>query len=157
MNKAINSLLIPYTQVDNLLVPNSLVECILPYAIPLPPDYRHQALVGSLIYNDAKIPVLSMETLERNRKVSLPDNSLGRFRIVIMSSITADSFCNNYAIIASGRPSFIKVYENSMSKVNTLASKFIYGKIKLNLENCKSLAYIPNLEKMEEELFSMRR
>ncbi len=157
MSNAINSLLIPYTPVDNLLVPSSLVECILPYAIPLPPDYRHQALVGSLIYNDAKIPVLSLEQLERNRNISLPDNSLGRFRIVIMSSIKENSFCDNYAIIASGRPSFLKVTEESMKKVNTLASQFIYGKIKLDLENCKQLAYIPDLEKMEEKLFSMRK
>ncbi len=155
MSTILNSLLIPYSPVDSILVPNDLIECILPYAIPLPADYKHPALVGSLIYKDMKIPILNITGLDKGIAKPLPKNSLGKYRIVMVSSISEESFCDSYAIVASSNPSLLKVTQNIIEDANSLPSPYFYSKVKLHLENRKQLAYIPNLEQIEKELFSM--
>ncbi len=156
MSDILNSLLIPYSPVDSILLPNELVECVLPYAIPLPADSQHPALVGSLIYRDKKIPILNMTGLDKDIATPLPKNSLGKYRIVMVSSISEESFCDSYAIVASSNPILLKVSANMLEEVNSLPSLYFCSKVKLHLENRKQFAYIPNLEKIEEQLFSMK-
>ncbi len=155
MSSILNSLLIPYSAVDSIIVPNDLVECILPYAIPLSADYKHPALVGSLIYKDTKVPILNITGVEKGIAKPLPKNSLGKYRIVMISSISEKSFCDNYAVVASSSPALIKVSADMMEAVNSLPSPYFYSKVKLHLENRRQLVYIPNLEAIEAELFSL--
>lgn len=155
MSTVISSLLIPFTQVDSILVPRELVECVLPYAMPLPSGYKHDALVGSLIYKDAKIPVLNLIHLDQpGQHASLPENSYGKYRIVMLSCTSENSFCDSYAVIASNPPSLFEIGAENMTAVNSLPSPFFFSKIRLNMGSGEQLAYIPNLDKLEEELLS---
>ncbi len=154
MSTTLNSLLIPYSSVDSILVPNDLVECILPYAIPLPPDYEHPALVGAVIYKDKKIPIVNFSGLGEDNQMSLPEDSLGQHRIVILSSILEDSFYDSYAVIACSRPSLLKITEGMIEETNSLPVPYFHSKVELHLENRKQLSYIPYLERIEEILFS---
>ncbi len=158
MSTFVNSLLIPYTPVNSILIPKELIECVLPYAKPLPSIYGHKALVGSLIYKDAKIPVLNLMHLDGVSRISIaPKDGYGKHRIVMVSCISENSFCDSYGIIASSPPSLLKIAAENMVTLNSKPSPFFYSDIKLNLGSSKKLSSIPNLEKLEKELFSVER
>ncbi|MBS9781065.1 MAG: hypothetical protein KGV56_01080 [Gammaproteobacteria bacterium] len=156
MSSILNSLLIPYSPLDSILVPNELVECILPYAIPLSSEYQHPALVGSLIYRDTKIPIVNIASLNKGYQNPLPKNSLGKYRIVMLSSIAEESFCDSYAVITSSRPSLLKVTADMLTEVHSSPSPYFYNKVEIDLESRKQKVYIPHLERIEEELFSIK-
>ncbi|PID66393.1 MAG: hypothetical protein CR975_03095 [Gammaproteobacteria bacterium] len=154
MSNSINSLLIAYSPVDNVIVPGELIECILPYAIPLPFSHPHRAVVGSLIYKKAKVPIVNLLNLqEQTYQVPLPKNSLGRYRLVMLSSIVEQSFCDHYAIIAYRPPMRLKVTTDNITAINSMPTPYSYNRVRLDLTTGKQQAYIPKLDVIEKELF----
>lgn len=155
MSQSINLLLIPYNNVDTISVPKGLVEYVLPYAQPLPSASSHRAVIGSLIYKNAKVPVLDLARLgNADKKMTLPEISDGKYRIVILSCLSQSSFCDNYAVIANNPPYLVNIGEENIEEVQEEISPFFYSKVKLSTEGSEQLAYIPDLEKLEKELFS---
>ncbi len=133
MSNSINSLLIAYSPVDNVIVPGELVECILPYAIPLPFSHPHRAVVGSLIYKKAKVPIVNLLNLqEQTYQVPLPKNSLGRYRLP---------------------PIRLKVTTDNITAINSMPIPYSYNRVRLDLTTGKQQAYIPKLDVIEKELF----
>lgn len=154
-SESINLLLIPYSNTDTISVPKNLVEYVLPYAQPLPSASSHRAVIGSLIYKNAKVPVLDLACLANSdNKMSLPEISDGKYRIVILSCLNESSFCDSYAVIASNPPYLLNIDEQNIEEVSEEVSPFFYSKVKLSAEGSGQLAYIPNLEKLEKELLS---
>lgn len=157
MNEIINSLLIPYSPEDGILIPRTVVECTLPYAPPLPTSYEHNAIIGSLIYKDAKVPVLDLNGLDdSDLKPSVLRSGHGKHRLVILTCASSKSFCDSYAVVASNEPMPVEVTENSLRELNRPAESFFFSKVGIGIDNEEKSAYIPNLEKIEEVLFAKK-
>lgn len=147
----INLLFIPYRASDAVVIPKNLVEYVLPYAPPLPTDYQHPALVGSLIYQNEKVPVIDLALLH---EVDEDAKKQRRRRIVIVSSIIPETQFSSYAIIASDAPRVVTADRSSLTEVEEdNIPELFYSKIQLSNELSQQFAYVPALAKLETALF----
>ncbi|MBS9777343.1 MAG: hypothetical protein KGV50_01140 [Gammaproteobacteria bacterium] len=155
MPSSLDLLLIPYNDTDTICVPQNIVDYVLPYAHPLPSESNHKAIIGSLIYQNAKVPILDIARLENaDKQMNLPDISDGRYRIVILSAISEDSSCENYAMIASNAPQLVSVSEHNIEETNALVSEFFHSRVLLKNSSAEQFTYVPNIEILERILFS---
>lgn len=155
MGDSINLLLIPYSKNSTVALPKNLVEYVLPYAPPLPSAYENEALIGSLIYKNDKVPIVDLARLENpDVPARLPELAEGQYRLIILSCIMQSSFCNNYAIIANGAPRLFEVKADTLTDLDVEVPALFYSKVKLGSKNSTQQAFIPDLEKLESALFS---
>lgn len=148
-------MLVSYNQTDSVAFPKNLVEYVLPYAPLLPSSYQHDALIGSLIYKNDKLPIIDLARIDNPKNhMVLPRITDGKYRIIILSSIHPDSFCDNYAVISNSPPRLADVSAEMLSDVDEVISPLFYSKVKLGSKNTNQFTYIPYLEKIEETLFT---
>ncbi len=148
----INLLLIPFQRQGIIALPKTLVEYVLPYALPLPSDYQDPALVAAIIYKNEKIPVLDVAYLFDPKGVDKSEDEVSMHRIVIVSCITDKAQSSSYAIIARGAPRILEIDEEGMEEINDTLPPMMHNKISLGHDYYRQIAYIPNVEKIESEI-----
>lgn len=154
MSNTIELLLMPFSQSDAIAFPKNLVEYVLPYAPPLPSAYTHEALIGSLIYKNNKVPVVDGASLDNpERHTALPEIADGQYRLIIISSIMESSFCENYALMTTNAPRIVEVNADMVKEVQTEVSPMFHSKVRLGTNVSHQYAYLPNVEKIETALF----
>lgn len=97
--ESVRSLWLPLEN-TNLLVPNVAIAEVLNYRAPDPVEGGPDWLLGSLLWRDQKLPVLSIERL---CGYSLPKSARGA-RIAILNSVSADSKLPFFAMVTAGIP-----------------------------------------------------
>ncbi len=148
----INLLLIPFQRRGIIALPKTLVEYVLPYALPLPSDYQDPALVAAIIYKNEKIPVLDVAYLFNPKGIDKSEDEISMHRIVIVSCITDKAHSSSYAIIARGAPRILEIDENSVEEIDTTIPPMIHSKISLGNDYSRQIVYVPNVEKIESEI-----
>ncbi len=151
MTEKIELIVVPFQSNRSLLLPRSLVEFVLPYARPLPSDYRHKALVGAIIYDNDKVPVVDVRKLYVNDKQA-EEAVFGQRRLVMLSCISEHSGFSSYALIANNAPRLLEVSEEALEEVETdLPAPF---------HSCVRFQQFPNhqflvvdLESLEKNIF----
>lgn len=150
MSRYINLLFIPYYQDEAILIPQNLIDYVLPYAPPLPTEHTSDIVVGSIIYHNEKVPVLNLSLLHENSK----QLSHRQSRLIIVSSVVADSPFSSYAIISSEAPRVLEVSQDDLKDIDDGVSSLFYSKVKLINEETTPVANVPDLAKLESSLFS---
>lgn len=144
-----NILLIPCQQNDSIILPQSLVKYVLPYAPMLPSNKSHEIVVGSLIYENEKIPVLDLARL-----FAEPVERTQQAKLIIVACITEDSPVNYYAVIANYSPRMMQINKKDLEETSNPVAELLHSQVKLRDGDKEQLAFIPDMEKIEAEIFS---
>ncbi len=151
MSAQIEAMIIPFQRDVAVVLPRSLVEYVLPYAIPLPSSYSHQALVGSILYQNEKVPILDVSRLLEGGKSNKSADS-GHRRLVVVSCISEHLEFSSYAIIADDAPRLFKVRESALVEVSKELQSPFHSCVKLDKLPQYELLLI-DLEVLELQVF----
>ncbi len=144
----VDVLLIPLG--DNaVIVPKEIVEYILPYAPPLPFHNDHRAVVGSLIYQADRAPVIDLSVYYEGE----PD-AYGKKRYIIVSAVTDNSRYNNYALLSLAPPRVLTLERSLVEDVPDSKKFPFYGRIKYGNQYSYQFANVLDFEQLEEKLLS---
>jgi|GEM_PF-4364034 len=154
-NHAIDLVIIPYHTDCALVVPKKLVGYILPFAPLFPSSYQHQAMVGSLIYQNEKIPVVDLACLLGKKPTYVNININGTRRIVILLCITQNHQFSNYGVISSGVPRLIQAQQSDFKESENALPEYTFSEVILGEQNSPKHLYIPDIEAIESHLFHL--
>lgn len=146
----IEVLLIPFG--DNaVIIPKEIVEYILPYAPPLPFQHTHEAVIGSLIYQSERAPVIDLSKYE---PVFYTQEAFGKKRYIIVSSVSEQSRYNSYALLSLVPPRMLTLDKSMIEDLQVEKGGPFYGKIKYGNEYAYQYAYVLDFEKFEQTLLT---
>lgn len=134
-----------------VLIPRELVDYVLPYAPPLPFHSKHEAVIGSLIYQSERAPVIDLSKFE---PIFEDSEEFGKKRYVIVSSVTDKSRYNSYALLSLVPPRILTLERQMIEDLYTPKEGPFYGKIKYGNEYSYQYAYILDFEEFEQTLLS---
>jgi chemosensory pili system protein ChpC len=145
VSEDIYSLLVPLGG-DWLVVPRSTVAEVIRYSIAEPDDGDEEWLVGSVMWNSLRIPVVSFEHLNG---MSSPERG-GRTRIVVIRPVSGSS-TGPYGVLAEGFPQMVRVNREVLEvdrNFNPPADSVIICRVQMLQEQ----AFIPDLDTIEHKL-----
>lgn len=142
-------LLISHQQKAYSMLPKNLVKYILPYAPMLPSSLNHRIVVGSLIYENEKIPVLDFATLLTESRNRSP-----QAKIVIVACINDTSPVNYYAMVADHSPRVVHITEDSIEETDVTVPSLCFSQVVLREAQNKQVVFVPNMERIESEIFT---
>lgn len=152
MSELLNVMIVPFQQKRAVVLPREVVGYVLPYAPPLPSSYSQAALVGSLIYQSEKVPVLDMSVLFNQQPTALSEID-GKRRIVIISCLHKHPDFNSYALLASEAPRMIQLQESDVHDIDSELPDLFYSHIDLAEDKMDHMLYVPDLKALEATLF----
>lgn len=150
MSQHLEVMVIPFRQEHAVILPRNLVEYVLPYATPLPSDYVHSALVGSIIYQNEKVPVIDVDVLFSHKQRQLGIS--GRQRIIIVSCINEHAEFSSYAIIAEDAPHLLELNPSTMRETADEVKSPFYSRIEAGNLPQQQL-YVLDLDALEKQIF----
>lgn len=153
MSDLLNVMMVPFQQGRIALLPRELVEYVLPYAPPLPSSYAHRALIGSLIYQNEKVPVLDLAVLYGGEETLLSEID-GNRRIVIVSCLQKNEEFSSYAILATKAPNMINVSAEELHDTDDEVPMFFHSKVSVAPQSGVQTFFILDLPSIEAEFFS---
>ncbi len=149
MNK-IEVLLIPFG--DNaVIIPKDIVEYILPYAPPLPFQNDQEAVIGSIIYQAERAPVIDLSKYDPVFEIK---ESFGKKRYIIVSSVSEQSRYNSYALLSLVPPRVLTLDKSMMEDLHVEKDGVFYSKIRYGNEYAYQYAYILDFEQFEQKLLT---
>lgn len=149
MSEILEVMMVPFRQNEAVILPRNLVEYVLPYAMPLPSSYSHHALVGSLIYQNEKVPVVDVSLLDDKGQV--PDS--GSRRIVIVSCVSEQEEFSSYAMIADHSPHVLELSTTMIHETAEVTISPFYSRIEIDNLASHQLSVL-DLTALEMELFN---
>ena len=148
VSEDIYSLLIPLEK-DRLVVPRATIAEVIRYAPPADADKGEDWFLGSIVWNNLNIPVVSFETF-----CGAPVSpAAGRTRIVVFRPVT-DADAQPYGIVAQGFPQMVRVSREVLETDNSFRvpeGAPIISRVQILQEQ----ALIPDLDLIEESLTAM--
>ncbi len=150
MSEKLNIMVIPFQKNSAVVVPKKVVDYVLPYARPLPSSYSHDALVGSIIYQNEKVPIVDLSVLHGAEGSELNDG--GHRRLVIIPSLKNHFEFSSYAIIADDAPRVFHETKDAMRETNKEVQAPFYSCIELD-ELPDSELFVLDLEALENLIF----
>lgn len=144
-----NILLIPYQQNDSIILPKNLVKYVLPYAPMLPSTFKHPLVIGSLIYENEKIPVVNF-----SKQVATVDNRNSQAKLIIVACITDETPVSYYAVVASHSPRMLDITEKDLEETNESVSTLFHSLVKIKEGKNEQSVFVPNMEHIETEIFT---
>lgn len=150
MSQHLEVMVVPFRHENAVILPRNLVEYVLPYATPLPSDYPHSALVGSIIYQNEKVPVIDVDVLFSQQRRQLGIS--GRQRIIIVSCINEHSEFSSYAIIAEDAPHLLDVKASNMHETADEVVAPFYSRVHVDNLSHQQL-YVLDLDALEQLIF----
>lgn len=141
----IDVVLIPSGGAELLIFPQTLVSRVFPYAPPLSSETETQFVVGSMLVNNEKMPVVDFIFTPRMEPYE------GNQRIVLVSTISSDVGFLRYSIVSYGEPITQTINESGLVTKQIGGHRFIaqYANI-IGYE--QTPAVILDLPKFESEL-----
>lgn len=155
MSELLNLMTVPFQQDRSVLLPKELIEYVLPYAPPLPSSYSHQALIGSLIYKNEKVPVLDVSVLYDGKPKPLSEID-GKRRIVIVSRLnkTDDDEFSSYALLSAKAPSLVEISKADLHDTEDDVPALFYSRVDWVQQNNAQSLFVLDLPNIEKELFN---
>lgn len=99
-------MMIPTRGQETLVFPRELIYRVYPYAPTLDAEEASEYVVGSMLLENEKIPVVDFEF--STRKTPVDENNR---RLVLISTITSAAAFHRYALISYGQPRLIQLAE----------------------------------------------
>lgn len=154
MSDTLQIMLIPFQENAAVLLPRNLTEYVLPYAPPLPSSYSKSALVGSLIYQNEKVPVVDLESLYQDKAPVLP--AIGsQARLVMVSCLTSHGEFTRYALIANQPPLLLMLDKSDLvEEADDALPSFFHSRVMMKSQNNREFLFVPDLIELEKTLFS---
>ncbi len=150
MSEKLNIMVIPFRKNSAVVLPKKVVDYVLPYARPLPSSYSHEALVGSIIYQNEKVPIVDLSVLHDCDGTELNDG--GHRRLVIIPCLNDHMEFGSYAIIADDAPRVFHETKDALRETGKEVKEPFYSCIELNeLPNTELL--VLDLEALENLIF----
>lgn len=147
-NIALGIVTVPYGEGNIALVPDSILEAILPIANLLPAYNEHYAVVGAFIYEDIIVPVVDLVKLIDKKAESQ------KKQLVVLNSINEDSSVARYALIADKMSNRITIHEEGLEEIEGITPiKGFYSKVTLTYQGNQRQADILDIDKIETMLF----
>ncbi|PID58754.1 MAG: hypothetical protein CR957_00090 [Gammaproteobacteria bacterium] len=144
-------MVVPFQEKTAVVLPRNLVEYVLPYATPLPSAYEHEALVGSILYQNEKVPVLDLQLVYNNGENG-PSVDSGHRRLVVLSCVSLHTEFSSYAIIADDAPRLFNTTPDNLQEVDKVAKSPFYSYIKLDKQPQELVTV--DLEALEALIFA---
>lgn len=104
-------MIIPGGGQEWLMLPQTLVSRIYPYAPPLSVESASEFVVGSLLVENEKVPVLDFVFTAREKPYE------GGYRMVLVKTITNQSIFHRYALVSYGEPEIIHIGDAQLQKL----------------------------------------
>lgn len=141
----IDIVLVPTAGEEWLIFPQSIVGRVYPFAPSLSAENASEFVVGNILIQNEKMPVLDFEFNTR------PEEYDGTYRIVLVSTITNQSAFRRYAVISSGEPELMSINRNQLVKVSDGNHRFIAQYVSIHGQQSKRIALL-DLPLFEAEL-----
>jgi chemosensory pili system protein ChpC len=127
----------------HLLLPNATVAEVIGYEQPTRLDGRPDWMMGTIIWRQQHVPVVSFEeTIGRNR------GELGhRAHIVVCNTLNGDRKMPYIGLVATGIPRLLRVQENNLEPIDSepVGRETVLGVARLNGDE----VWIPDLDSLE--------
>ncbi len=137
--------MIPSGGLEWLMFPQALVSRIYPYASPLGVESASEFVVGSLLVENEKMPVLDFVFTARE----LPYE--GSYRLVLVATITNQSLFRTYALVSYGAPKILQLGDEQLQKRESAYHRFVVHCLAIDGEDGVP-AVVLDLPKFESEL-----
>ncbi|MFV1972195.1 MAG: chemotaxis protein CheW [Thiohalobacterales bacterium] len=137
LNDGVRSMWIPLRGV-NMLLPSISVAEVSNYHMPRELPDTPEWLLGSILWRDQTVPVISLEVLCGE---NMPAN-LVYSRIMIINSIRTDSPVQFYAIVAAGLPRLMQFDENTADGMEPSTLDALQCRVSVD----RATAVIPDLD-----------
>lgn len=137
--------LVPCGGHEWLVLPQSIVGRVYPYAPALSAENASAFVVGSMLVQNEKMPVLDFRFAPRETEYE------GIYRIVLVSTITNQSSFRRYAIISSGEPELTQIREEDIQKLSDGNHPYVHQYVQIAGQEEKHIALL-NLPLFEAEL-----
>lgn len=141
----IEVILIPSGGEEWLVFPQAIVGRVYPYAPALSAENASEFVVGSMLVQNEKMPVLNF--VFTSKEVPYEET----YRIILVSTITNKSSYRRYAVISYGEPILIKVNEKEITKLSDSNHRFIAQYVSIANQSDKKIALL-DLPLFEAEL-----
>ena len=128
-----------------LMFPQALVSHIYPYASPLGVESASEFVVGSLLVENEKMPVLDFVFTARERPYE------GSYRLVLVATITNQSLFRTYALVSYGVPKILQLGDEQLQKQEGAYHRFVVHCLTIDGED-GAPAVVLDLPKFESEL-----
>jgi len=137
-------MLIPLQQ-HYLLLPNSTIAEVIPMPRLSPANNKPNYWVGECNWHEKQSPVIDLEGLVESEDYDTVD----AHKLCVLHGINDNADIHIYALPCYGVPQLIHLNESALKLAqDTETSDFLHYKIQIG----NKVAYIPNLDKIEETL-----
>ena len=128
-----------------LLFPQAVVGRVSPYAPTLTAENASEFVVGSMLVQNEKMPVLDFDF------AGTEDSYDGVYRILLVSTITNQSMYRRYAVISYGEPELLNIHEEDIQTLKGGHHRFIPQQVAIVGHENKTI-FLPDLPLFESEL-----
>ncbi|MDO4642296.1 MAG: hypothetical protein Q4A74_00470 [Cardiobacteriaceae bacterium] len=145
--KQINIMLVP-TEDEYLVFPAEIVAHVFPYAPPLLVDDASEFVIGGLLIQSDKLPLLDLFADEK----SAQKDGRSSFRVVLISAISTQSRFRQYAILSHGEPLIMNAAEEDIKSLGKGNHRYASRYVSLAGHDDGKRIILPNLMALEAEL-----
>lgn len=146
---SLSVMLIP-TVTEYLLLPAGMVNWVFPYAPPLTVDEYSEFVIGGLLVQNDKLPLLDFSFHTRNNNDYERGDSTDR--IVLVSALSTKSRFRRFAILSHGAPETLTIKPNDIKTLAAGNHRYIAQYVSLADRKENKQIAIPNLPILETEL-----
>ncbi|MDX1656346.1 MAG: chemotaxis protein CheW [Candidatus Competibacteraceae bacterium] len=153
--ESLRCFLMPFTGGGQLLLPNSTLLEVLPFAPPLPLEGAPAWVLGKLLWRARTVPLVATERLATGQR---PEPT-PRSRIVMVHALGGNPKLPFFGFMATGAPRAVKLEEGDLvqdtdqSREDDEPREGVLNRVKLGAER----AVIPDLDRIEEVLVPLVR
>ena len=145
----INIMLVPTAQ-DYLVLPAELVAHVFPYAPPLLIDGGSEYIIGGLLVQNDKIPLLDFFSHKPLAERKEEDRS--NYRTVLVNAVNPQGRYRQYAILAHCEPLIMNAGEDDIKSIGKGSHRYITRYVSLAGHDDGKRIVLPNLMALEAEL-----
>ena len=142
--------LIP-TANEYLLLPQTMVSHIYPYAPPMLVENASEFVIGGVLINNEKLPILDFDFGEPLPRRDSVDNSGNH--LIMVKTISTQSAYRSYAILSHGEPLLREISSESLERLPKEGHPYVAQYVALeNSEGLSREVVILNLSHLEQNL-----
>ena len=145
----INVMLVPTAQ-DYLILPAELIAHVFPYAPPLLIDSGSEYVIGGLLIQNDKIPLV--DYFSNKPLAELKDEDRSNYRVILVNAVNPQGRYRQYAILAHGQPQIANIGENDLTSLGKGSHRYIARYVSFSGYDSDKHIILPNLPALEAEL-----
>lgn len=143
-------ILIP-TEHEYVLLPQSMLNHIYPFAPPLSLDRASEYVIGGVLIQNEKIPLLNFNFQEF--PVDIEDVDTSGFHFILVKTISTQSAYRKYAILSHGEPQLRDITQEDLQTIAPQKNhRYISQYVSLQNSTIDKPIVILNLDELEKEI-----